>query len=99
VDLRFQSAETPSNVGLEPAAIADDGTANPEFYEKVNVACYPPEADFQVSSRVAPERVTDYTEYARRREIYDRTKTGFSAYSRWRDKMNPSDPAPTRTGH
>jgi phytanoyl-CoA hydroxylase len=99
VDLRFQSAETPSNVGLEPASLAEDGTANPEFYEKVNVACYPPEADFQVSSRRAPERVTDYAEYARRREIYDRTKTGFSAYSRWRDRMNPSDPAPTRTGH
>lgn len=99
VDLRFQSAATPSNVGLEPAVIAEDGTADPAFYEKVNVACYPPEADFLVSSRKTPEQVTDYAEYARRREIYDRTKTSFSAYRRWPGKMSPSDPAPVRTGH
>ncbi len=99
VDLRFQSAATPSNVGLEPAVIAEDGTADPAFYEKVNVACYPPEADFLVSSRKAPEQVTDYAEYARRREIYDRTKTSFSAYRRWPGKMSASDPAPVRTGH
>jgi phytanoyl-CoA hydroxylase len=99
VDLRFQSAATPSNVGLVPATIAADGTADEDFYAKVNVACYPPEADFLVSSRLRPELVTDYEEYARRREIYDRTKTGFSAYRRWPGKMNASDPAPARTGH
>lgn len=99
VDLRYQSAATPSNVGLEPASIAADGTADAAFYEKVNVACYPPEADFLVSSRRTPELVTNYTEYARRREIYDRTKTGFSAYRRWPLKMSVDDPAPTRTGH
>ena len=84
VDLRYQSAETPSNVGLEPGAIDRAGRAEPGFYEKVNVACYPPEADFLVSSQRTPHLVTDYAEYARRREIYDRTKTDFSAYSRWR---------------
>ena len=99
VDLRFQSAATPSNVGLVPATIAADGTADPDFYEKVNVACYPPEADFLVSSRLTPERVTNYAEYARRREIYDRTKSAFSAYRRWPDKMSAADPAPVRTGH
>jgi hypothetical protein len=99
VDLRFQSAETPSNVGLEPASLADDGMADADFYEKVSVACYPPEADFLVSSAQRPELVTNYEEYARRRELYDRTKTGFSAYRRWPGKMNASDPAPTRTGH
>jgi phytanoyl-CoA hydroxylase len=99
VDLRYQSAATPSNVGLEPAALAADGTADAAFYEKVNVACYPPEADFLVSSRQSPELVTNYAEYARRREIYDRTKTGFSAYRRWPGKMTATDPAPTRTGH
>ena len=99
VDLRYQSATTPSNVGLEPATIAADGTADADFYEKVTVACYPPEADFLVSSRQRPELVANYKEYARRREIYDRTKTGFSAYRRWPGKMNATDPAPTRTGH
>jgi hypothetical protein len=50
----------------------------------VSVACYPPEADFLVASKRTPELVTDYAEYARRREIYDRTQTDFSAYRRWR---------------
>ena len=93
VDLRFQSAATPSNVGLEPAAHDAEGRADPAFYEKVTVACYPPEADFLVSSRQHPELVTHYDEFARRREIYDRTKTSFSAYQRWR--QNAAVPAGT----
>lgn len=99
VDLRYQSAATPSNVGLEPAAIAADGTADDDFYAKVNVACYPPEADFLVSSRQHPELVTTYAEYSRRREIYDRTKSEFSAYRRWRDQPAAAEPAGARTGH
>lgn len=99
VDLRYQSAATPSNVGLVPAALAADGTADAAFYEKVNVACYPPEADFLVASRQTPELVTSYADYARRREIYDRTKTSFSAYRRWPGRMSPTDAAPARTGH
>lgn len=99
IDLRYQSAETPSNVGIEPAAHDAEGRAEPEFYEKVSVACYPPEADFLVSSKQHPELVTDYANYAHRREVYDRTKTDFSAYRRWPDKMSASDPAPVRTGH
>jgi len=98
MDLRFQAATTPSNVGLVPATIAADGTADDDFYAKVNVACYPPEADFLVSSARSPELVTDYAEYARRREIYDRTKSGFSAYRRWPAKA-AAGPAPVRTGH
>ena len=97
--MRYQSASTPSNVGLEPAAIAADGTADDDFYAKVNVACYPPEADFLVSSRQHPELVTTYAEYSRRREIYDRTKSGFSAYSRWRGSPDAAEPATARTGH
>jgi ectoine hydroxylase-related dioxygenase (phytanoyl-CoA dioxygenase family) len=84
IDLRFQSAETPSNVGLEPGILNQAGRADDAFYEKVSVACYPPEADFLVASKRTPELVTDYAEYARRREIYDRTQTDFSAYRRWR---------------
>ncbi|MEI6107864.1 MAG: phytanoyl-CoA dioxygenase family protein [Opitutae bacterium] len=99
VDLRYQSAATPSNVGLEPAFLAADGTADSAFYEKVNVACYPPEADFLVGSRQSPELVTNYAEYARRREIYDRTKTGFSAYRRWSSQPTSAGATPMRTGH
>jgi phytanoyl-CoA hydroxylase len=96
IDLRYQSAETPSNVGLEPAAHDAEGRAEPEFYEKVAVACYPPEADFLVSSKRHPELVTTYADYARRRELYDRTKSDFSAYKRWRE---PAEAAGARTGH
>jgi len=98
VDLRYQSAETPSNVGIEPAGHDAEGRAEPEFYEKVAVACYPPEADFLVSSKRHPELVTNYAEYARRREAYDRTKSDFSAYQRWREPA-AAEPAGARTGH
>jgi len=99
VDLRYQSVTTPSNVGLEPATLATDGTADAAFYEKVNVACYPPEADFLVSSRCRPELVTSYAEYARRREIYDRTRSGFSAYRRWSDPLAATAASTQRSGH
>lgn len=98
IDLRFQSAETPSNVGLEPAGHDAEGRAEPDFYTKVSVACYPPEADFLVRSRRHPELVTNYDEYKRRRELYDRTKTDFSAYRRWREPAT-TVPAGERTGH
>lgn len=83
VDLRYQSAEAPNNVGLWPESIDAEGKADAEFYEKVNVACYPPEADFLVHSRKTPEAVTRYDEFVRRREVYDRTQAQFSAYRRW----------------
>lgn len=83
LDLRYQSAEAPNNVGLWPEVLDDEGHAAPEFYEKVNVACYPPEADFLVHSERNPEAVTDYAEYVRRREAYDRTLSNFSAFRRW----------------
>lgn len=83
IDLRYQSAETPNNVGLWPESIGADGKADDAFYEKVNVACYPPEADFLVHSSRTPDAVTHYAEYVRRREVYDRTQAKFSAYRRW----------------
>ena len=83
VDLRYQSAEAPNNVGLWPEAVNDQGEANPEFYAKGNIACYPPEADFLVASRQHPEQVADYTAYARRREVFDQVKPNFSAFRRW----------------
>lgn len=83
MDLRYQSAEVPNNVGLWPEQIDAEGNADPEFYEKGNIACYPPEADFLVHSAKTPGAVTDYTEYVKRRETYDRTSSKFSAYRRW----------------
>lgn len=83
MDLRYQSAAAPSNVGLWPETLDAEGNADAAFYEKVNVACYPPEADFLVQSRKTPELVSDYADFVRRRETYDRTKPGFSAFRRW----------------
>ncbi|MCC6415355.1 MAG: phytanoyl-CoA dioxygenase family protein, partial [Opitutaceae bacterium] len=83
IDLRYQSAEAPNNVGLWPETLDAEGNANPDFYEKGNVACYPPEADFLVHSVKHADEVTDYAEYVRRRETYDRTNAKFSAFRRW----------------
>jgi ectoine hydroxylase-related dioxygenase (phytanoyl-CoA dioxygenase family) len=87
IDLRYQSADAPNNVGLWPETLDKDGVANPEFYAKGNIACYPPEADFLVHSEKTPEAVTDYAEYVRRRETYDRTKANFSVMRRWPDSV------------
>ena len=83
IDLRFQSVNAPSNVGLWPRTLDDDGNADAEFYKKGTVACYPPEADFLVNSAKTPHLVTNYGEYARRRETYDRTKPSFPAVRHW----------------
>ncbi len=99
VDLRYQSAEAPNNVGLWPESIDAAGKADPAFYEKVNVACYPPEADFLVHSRKTPEAVTDYAEFVRRREVYDRAQASFSAYRRWANQAGSPQPATARSGH
>ena len=96
IDLRYQSAAVPNNVGLWPDAADATGHASPEFYDQVNVACYPPEADFLVASKENPAAVSDYTEYVRRREAYDRTPSTFSAYRRW---PQGATTAPARTGH
>ena len=82
-DLRYQSAEVPNNVGMWPELVTDEGRADDEFYEKINVACYPPEADFLVSSAKTPEKVTDYAEYVKRRETYDSVTVGLRAIRPW----------------
>jgi ectoine hydroxylase-related dioxygenase (phytanoyl-CoA dioxygenase family) len=73
VDLRYQSAEVPNNVGVWPGPLDDQGHASPEFYQAVNVACYPPEADFIVRSEKNPRAVSTYADYALRREAYEQT--------------------------
>ncbi len=95
IDLRFQSVEAPSNVGLWPKTIDAEGNADAEFYKKGNIACYPPEADFLVSSAKKPQQVTDYAEYARRRETYDKTKPNFSVFRRWPASI-PDTAAPAK---
>ena len=71
VDLRYQSAAVPNNVGVWPGPLDAQGHAGPEFYRAVNVACYPPEADFIVRSRKNSGAVSNYFDYARRREAYE----------------------------
>jgi ectoine hydroxylase-related dioxygenase (phytanoyl-CoA dioxygenase family) len=83
IDLRYQSAEVPNNVAAMPKKIDEAGNADPEFYEKVTVACYPPEADFVVQSRANPKAVSDYREYVRRRETYEHVKTGYAPIRHW----------------
>lgn len=90
LDLRFQGADVPSNVGLWPATLDAEGKADAEFYEKGNVACYPPEADFLVSSTRNPDKVSNYAEYARRRETYDRTKPLFPPVRQWPPSVAPT---------
>lgn len=74
VDLRYKSADVPNNVGVEPTHVDAQGQADSSFYKKVNVACYPPEADFVVMSRAHPERTINYENYVRLRALYSRTK-------------------------
>ncbi len=83
VDLRYQSAEVPSNKDAWPEQIDSSGKADPAFYEKITIACYPPEADFLVSSQKHPEKVTDYDTYVRRREAYDQTTEGMTGMRPW----------------
>ena len=74
LDLRYKSAETPNNAGVEPAYVDSSGEADPEFYEKVNVACYPPEPEFLVMSRKHPDQVIEHDEYMRLRVLFENTK-------------------------
>lgn len=65
VDLRFQSAGAPNNVGLWPGESEEDGQRN------VQIACYPPEADFVVQSVSDPASVVDYEGFIERRSAYE----------------------------
>ena len=56
IDLRYQNAKVPNNVGEQPENFNRDRPTS-------EIACYPPEADFVVQSRTEPEIVTS-TPYA-----------------------------------
>ncbi|GAB5561182.1 MAG: phytanoyl-CoA dioxygenase family protein [Synoicihabitans sp.] len=82
-DLRFQSADVPSNKDALPRSWDEAGKADPGFYEDIQVACYPPEADFLVSSVKTPERVINYADYVKRREAYDKATEGLTGMRPW----------------
>jgi phytanoyl-CoA hydroxylase len=64
MDLRYQSAKLPTNAKM--TRLPGDSLANEA--EGIPGACYPPEADFLVRSRLRPtEVVTDPAEFARLR--------------------------------
>jgi hypothetical protein len=65
VDLRFQSASAPNNVGLWPNQHERDSRVNEQ------IACYPPEADFVVRSVESPGSVIDYEGFIERRAAYE----------------------------
>ncbi len=77
VDLRYQSAEAPNNVGLWPA-IEEEASA------ELLMACYPPEADFVIQSRKHPERVCDYETFVNRRNHYDAVKKKHYPIRHWK---------------
>lgn len=65
VDLRYQSGQVPNNVDYLPEEADHD----------LNVACYPPEADFVVRSKSNPERETTHEQFKQRREAFDSSET------------------------
>ena len=65
VDLRFQSASAPNNVGLWP------GQNEVDWDRNVQIACYAPEADFVVRSQSDPASVVDYDGFVKRREAFE----------------------------
>jgi phytanoyl-CoA hydroxylase len=64
IDLRYQSASVPNNVDLMP-----DLDSLAQQPADLQIACYPPEADFVVRSKKQP--ATTFEEYRQRREAYD----------------------------
>ena len=82
-DLRFQSAEVPSNREAQPQSWDASGKADSAFYKDIAVACYPPEADFLVSSEQHPEKVVDYLAYVKRREDYDKATVSLKEKRTW----------------
>jgi len=66
VDLRYQSAMTPTNVELPQP----DGKVDVDADQRYAIACYPPEADFVVRSADA-SRVVDFDGYRSRRVAFE----------------------------
>jgi len=70
IDLRFQQPSSPNNLALSPKI--DSQGADVNVSESYQMACYPPEADFLVSSASMPEAVVDFAAFCDRREAFER---------------------------
>jgi ectoine hydroxylase-related dioxygenase (phytanoyl-CoA dioxygenase family) len=77
VDLRYQSAGAPNNVGLWPA-IEEEASG------EVLMACYPPEADFLIHSRENSQQICDYDMFVQRRNHYDALKKKHYPIRNWK---------------
>lgn len=77
VDLRYQSAAAPNNVGLWPAG------DNQEHAAEFQAACYPPEADFVVQSPSKPESVATYRDFVQRRSAFEKAKGIAGVHRGW----------------
>ena len=76
MDLRYQSASLPTNARITRL----EGETVPSEELGVPIACYPPEADFLVRSRLRPHEVlTDAADFARLR----RSHAGGNVTQRW----------------
>jgi len=65
IDVRYQSADIPNNIGELPE---DFDLERPDS----EIACYPPEADFLVQSRLNPDSVvTEWAEFNAIRQRYE----------------------------
>lgn len=66
IDLRYQSADAPNNVGEAPESYTPER-------DPVTMACYPPEADFVIRSPSHPEReVRTAAQFEALRESYEK---------------------------
>lgn len=81
MDLRYQSASLPTNAPI--TRLPGEAVVSPQT-PQVPPACYPPEADFLVRSRLRPDEVV--TDPARFHEIRQRHLSQPVSY-RWRDKV------------
>ena len=79
VDLRYQSGAVPNNLDKLPGDIDPDA---PE----IEIACYPPEADFVLRSETAPDRVVrSWPQLKALRDVYFERRGDLRGFgSRWR---------------
>lgn len=64
IDLRYQAKGVPNNTGLWP-------DIDKEQDIKINMACYPPEADFIVHSKEDPSQECTYEDFKQRRITFE----------------------------
>jgi len=84
IDLRYQSASLPNNIGIEPEELAAIVADDPE----VEIACYPPEADFVIRSPSHPEReIRTVEQFSGLRARYEKVQTPAVSPVRWTESV------------